>query len=725
MARDPRYDVLFEPIAVGPKVAKNRFWQVPQCNGAGSDKPGMQAAHREVKADGGWGVIFTESCAITPDADQQPAGVTARLWDEDDVRNLSLMTERVHLYSALAGVELKHGGSLAQNAESRLPARGVSQIQNDLRPMSVPHEMSIEDIQQLRADFVAAALRAQRAGFDLISIYAGVASLPAYFIYPFYNKRTDEYGGSFENRIRLLREVVNDIKAAVPECGVGLRFAIDTLDAPYGYGDQGIRAADEGIRVIEALDADVDYWDINIGSVNWGEDAASSRFKDTNYEAEYTRIAKTVAKKPVVNVGRLTDPNVMVAAITSGQCDFIGGARPAIADPFIPAKIEAGRVDEIRECIGCNVCISRWEIGPAPIWCTQNATAGEEYRRGWHPERFEIASNADSLVLVIGAGPAGMECATVLGKRGMAGVHVVDAAPRLGGHLSWVSQLPGLAQWGRVTDYRQIQIDKLDNVEFIPNRMMSAQEALDYGADYVVFATGSSWSREGLNGQTQAPLPGWDQANIMTPEDLIKDQMQPVGTDAVVYDTDGYYMGASVAESLAKQGIRVTYITPQDTMAPYMRKTLEEQRMYQQLVALGVRILTQTTLVSLEQDAVNAKHNWNGVEERITASMVVPVTQRLSDDSVYQEALRLWNKEDSDVKGIYLIGDAYAPGMIAQAIFQGHRLAREFDSPDPNVPLPYIRERQLADPSAYRFGEPLPLEVLRSNRASAPVAGRP
>lgn len=705
MARDPRYDILFEPVRVGPKVAKNRFWQVPQCNGAGSEKPGMQAAHREVKADGGWAVIFTESCVITPDADQMPAGVTARIWDEGDVHNLSLMTARVHEYGSLAGVELKHGGGLAQNAESRYPTRGMSQVQNDLRFMSTPHEMTIDEIGQLRQDFVDAALRSRDAGFDLISIYAGVASLPGFFLYPFYNKRNDEYGGSFENRVRLMREVLQDIKSAVPECAVGLRFSIDTLEEPYGYGDKGIRAGGEGIQVIEALDPFTDFWDINIGSINWGEDAASSRFKDTNYEADYTRIAKTVASKPVVNVGRLTDPNVMAAAIVSGQCDFIGGARPAIADPFIPRKIDEGRIDEIRECIGCNVCISRWESGPGPIWCTQNATAGEEYRRGWHPERYTTATNSDSLVLVVGAGPAGMECATVLGKRGFAGVHLVDSEDALGGHLRWVRRLPGLAQWGRVTDYRQIQIDKLDNVEFIPGRNLSSDEILSYGADYVVIASGAHWSRDGLNGITQTSIPGWESGNMATPEDVMHGRLKGDEADAVVYDTDGYFMGVSMAEVLAAEGRRVTYVTPWDSMAPYMRKTLEEQRMYERLQALGVRVEVQSNVVQIGGTHVEIRHAWSGKTEEVKADVIVPTTQRVSNDGVFRSISEQSTLEQSGIKAAYLIGDAYSPGMIAQSIFHGHRLAREFDSGDPATPLPYIRERRLADPGSYTFGD--------------------
>jgi dimethylamine/trimethylamine dehydrogenase len=694
MSRDPKYDILFEPIAIGPKTLRNRFWQVPHCNGAGSEHPGVQALFRGMKAEGGWGAVFTEMCTISPDADVMPL-VSAKLWDADDVRSLGAMCDAIHEHDSLAGVELLHTGGHANNFETRGPARGVSQIPSDFIPMANTRAMTKREIRQMRREHVEGALRAREAGFDLLTLFCSLGSVPIQFFYPVNNKRTDEYGGSFENRIRFTREVLEDMRSEIDDCAIGIRWSIDTLERPYGYGDGGVRAHAEGKDFIAALDDLVDYWDINIGNLNWGEDAGPSRFFDTNHQAPYTRYAKEVTSKPTINVGRFTDPDVMVQAITSGQCDIIGAARPSIADPFLPKKIEEGRLDDIRECIGCNICVSKWEQGGPPITCTQNATSGEEYRRGWHPERFSKAANADNNVLVVGAGPAGMECAMVLAKRGLRTVHLVDEQEDLGGHLRWVTQLPGLRQWGRVTNYRRIQLDKQKSVTTILNTRLSTEQILEYGADYVVLATGSHWTASGINGTTREVIPIDEDAReaVLTPEDIMV-RGRTVSGSAVVYDTDGYYMGVSIAEQLARAGTDVTYVAPSDTIAPYLRYTLEEQRQYARLVELGVTVVPQTLVEHYARGNVRTTHVWTGAEQTIAADALVLCCARISSCETYDELSEQPERlQEAGVKGLFLIGDAHTPSTIAESVFSGHRLAREFDQPDPAVALPFIRER--------------------------------
>ena len=234
----------------------------------------------------------------------------------------------------------------------------------------------------------------------------------------------------------------------------------------------------------------------------------------------------------MLGVGRWTNPDLMIEAINGGALDIIATCRPSISDPFLPQKIEEGRLDDIRECIGCNVCISRWEIGGPPLICTQNACAGEEYRRGWHPEKFDPAKNADNDVLVVGAGPAGMEAAMILGKRGMRRVHLVEAQDDMGGIMRWIPQLPGLGEWSRVVNYRKIQIDKLKNVELIPNTKLDAKGVAEYGAEIVICATGSYWATDGLNGCTHDTIPGADASKpfILTPDQLMGEGKEVPGS---------------------------------------------------------------------------------------------------------------------------------------------------------------------------------------------------
>jgi dimethylamine/trimethylamine dehydrogenase len=710
VARDPKYDILFEPIQIGPKTLKNRFYQVPHCIGAGSEKPGMQAYHRGMKAEGGWGAVCTEYCSIHPESDDS-ARVSARIWDEGDVRNLSVMADRLHQFGALAGIELWYGGAHAPCLESRHAPRGPSQLASNLEPNIFPRCMDKDDILTVQQMYVDAARRARDAGFDIVYVHGAHSYLPFQFLSPVYNRRTDEYGGSFENRARFWRETLYKVREAVSDdCAIASRFAVDHLAGP-----ASIQVGEDGVRFVEYCDDLVDLWDLTVGDIaEWGQNAGPSRFFEENHERPYTGQIKAGnhTDKPVVGVGRITNPDTMVAIIKSGQFDIIGAARPSISDPFLPKKIEEGHPEDIRECIGCNQCVSRWEIGGPPLVCTQNATAGEEYRRGWHPEKFSPAKNAEQGVLVIGAGPAGMECAMVLGKRQMAAVHLLDTEKEIGGCLNWISQLGhsdgrenlsrgtarGLGEWKRVVNYRQIQLDKLKNVEVHTNSRLSPQDALEYGAEIVIVATGCHFAGDGLNGVTHAPIPGADTSLDwqLTPDEVVLATKQ-IGRRVLVLENEAYYMGVSVAQKLAGEGHEVTLLTPAAMIASHMQYTLEAPMLHRDLRRLGVDIRTYTMLERIEPGICHAYDVWNPTDkQQFEVDTVVLCTARISNDELYRELksdpARL---EEEGIEAVYLIGDAAAPRMIVDSIFDGHRLAREIDSPHPETPLPFIRERRL------------------------------
>jgi dimethylamine/trimethylamine dehydrogenase len=408
----------------------------------------------------------------------------------------------------------------------------------------------------------------------------------------------------------------------------------------------------------------------------------------------------------VLGVGRWTNPDLMVDAIASGKLDIIATCRPSISDPFLPKKIDEGRLDDIRECIGCNICISRWEIGGPPLICTQNATAGEEYRRGWHPEKFDRAGNADNDVLVLGAGPAGMECAMILGKREMRRVHLVEAQDEMGGIMRWIPQLPGLGEWARVVNYRKIQIDKLRNVEFIPDTELDAEGVKDYGAEIVVIATGGYWATDGLNGATHDTMPGADASQPwqLTPEQIMREGKEVPGNRVVIIDNDGYYMGVSLAEKLAMEGKQVTIITHLGHIAPYMHFTLEAPNQHRRLHQLKVEIVPLQVPTQIAPGAVTTAHAYD--EEHLTewdADAVVLVTQRRSNEALYRDIkdrVGIDSLRQEGITGFYRIGDCVAPRLVADCIFDGHRLAREIDSDNPEVPLPFKRERHVVEREA-------------------------
>lgn len=699
MARNPKHDVLFEPVQIGPKVAKNRFWQPPQCNGAGTQSPGFNAHHRGMKAEGGYGVVFTELIGIAPECACDPY-VLPDLWDDNDVLNLRLATDAIHAGGALAGAELGYYKVTGGNPMSRKAAFGVTETNSDwaLVQHGGSHKQfqleDVDDIVQIHADAVR---RAIAAGYDLVSLQmAHAATIAVRSLMRYYNKRTDEYGGSFENRIRLAKEILFGMRdAADGKVALGVRFHVNTLDFPFGLGPEGI-TREEGFATLEALDDLVDFWDLTVGGGAWGEDAGSSRTHPENHQAPYLLGAKEHTSKPIANVGRFTNPDTMVEAIRSGQCDLIATARPSISDPFLPSKISEGRLDDIRECIGCNICASTWERG-VRIVCTQNATAGEEYRRGWHPEKFEPATNRDMTVLVVGAGPAGMECARVLGERKMAGVHLVEAGDDVGGSLRWISRLPGRGEWGRVTDYRKVQLEKLENVQVILNTRLSAEDVLDYGADLVVIATGSTWDSTGVSWYSQSPLPVSESAGhrVLTPEDIMVKGVVP-GERVVVFDADNYYMGHGLAQRLASSGHSVTMVTESETIASFTQYTLEQPRVLAELRELGVEMLVGTEISEISDGKVVLTYGVNREERVLDFDSLVVVSQRWADNGLYRELRGM--PDDLAAKGIhglFVIGDCEAPALIADAVFSGHRLAREIDSPNPAEPLPFIRERRV------------------------------
>ena len=672
MTRDPRYDILFEPVRIGPVTARNRFYQVPHCTGMGWTQPEALARLRGIKAEGGWAVVATEETEIHPTADCEPFH-EGRLWDDRDIPAMALMADAVHEHGALAAIEIMHHGGSVANWGTRLAPMAPSHRPIIYNYPVQARAMDKQDIRDLRKWHRDAAIRSKKAGFDIVYVYATHdLSIAQQFLQRRKNDRIDEYGGNLENRARLLRELIEDTKEAVGDrCAVAVRFAADEL-----IGEAGLTHDGESRDVIEMLAELPDLWDINIS--NWPNDSQTSRFAKEGFQEEYTSFVKQLTSKPVVGVGRFTSPDTMVSQVRRGVLDFIGAARPSIADPFLPKKIEEGRIDEIRECIGCNICVSS-DYTSTNLRCTQNPTMGEEWRRGWHPEIIPPRKSEGS-VLVVGAGPAGLEAALSAARRGYE-VHLAEAGSELGGRVSRESRLPGLSEWARVRDWRVTQMARMENVSIYRDSALEAEHVLEFGARHVAIATGSAWRRDGIGRDSGYPVPGFDGPAVFTPDDLMSGRVPDEGP-VIIWDDDHYYMGGILAELCRAAGLEVTLVTPAAIVSAWTANTLESLPIAKRIARLGIAVVPYTSVAGYSGGKVQLVSGLTGAETHLPAASLVTVTARLPADELHSDLDLVRDRwESAGIASITRIGDCWAPSTIQQAVYTGHKWARGLDEP--------------------------------------------
>ena len=682
MANSSAYEILFDPIKIGKFTAKNRFYQVPHCNGGGHRDPASVAAMRGMKAEGGWGVIFTEQCDVHHSAEPTPY-IELRLWDDKDIPAITHMAQRMKSHGALAGIQLLYSGLSGSNLYSREVALAPTAfpIQTCANHPVSARAMDKQDIKDCIRWHANAARRAKEAGFDIICLY-GVDGAVLDFMSSETNQRTDEYGGSLKNRSRFLRETVDAIRQTVgDDVAISLRLSLDEIDEDDGLYDGELRELIEMHRDLP------DVWDFARGE--WSEDSGPSRFTEEAVQQPLIEGLKALTDKPIVGVGRFTSPDVMVAQIKKGILDFIGCARPSIADPFLPNKILEGRVEDIRECIGCNVCISG-DITSSPSRCTQNPSFMEEWRKDWHPENMN-GKGASKNILVVGSGPSGLEASLSLARRGY-DVTLAEAKTELGGRVLLEAKLPGLSAWKRVVDYRLHQLQKLPNVEIYQDSALDHQQILEFGFQHVAIATGAHWRKDGVARHHLLPPTISSKMPLFTADDIMEGRLPPKGK-IIVYDDDHYYMGGVIAEKLVMANHEVILVTPQAYVSQWTINTLEQEWIHSHLLEIGVTIMLNRGLEEITRSAFLSDCIYEGDTIKLECDAVVMVTSRLPNDSLLQELQKVKEQwHDYKIDTVEAIGDALAPGPIAWATYAGHRYARDLDMVKQQDTLPFKRE---------------------------------
>jgi|GEM_PF-583531 len=709
------YDILFEPIMIGPVKVPNRLYQPPHCTGYAETI--KNAFFRAEKAKGGFGLIIQEWTAVHPSSDYYP-GRSGRIWDiPRDLPGHKHITQAVKKEGARIFLQLFHGGVQVAGflGETFYLDNSIPLAPSYLQDGFFGHQakkIEEEEIEMILDAFVKAAkVAVDEAGYDGVEIHAAHGYIISQFLSPLINyDRNDKWGGpSLENRTRFFLECAKRIKEAVGDrAAVAARFTYDECLGPLGI------TPEEAIEIVKIVDRYIDFWDVDIGVYETIDDmiASSSRHPD-GWQAfknlEWIKKCKEAGiKTPFGTPGRIVSPDLAVKLRKEGL-DMVGLVRPSISDPHWARKVREGRVDEIRECIGCNTCVSYLFKKHSQMLCIQNPVVGEEYL-GYSPEAEYPKVKEPKRILLVGGGPCGLEFARVAGARGHE-VHIHDKMPELGGNIRYVvSKITARRNWIRVVEWRERIIrKKYPNVKISTNSEMDAKKIAEYGADVVVFATGAVWDKKGRNPITKRPIPGHEKRFVLTPEDIYIHKKK-VGNRVFVIESCGSWLGPWIAVDLAFEGKEVylqTFPFPIESAASNeLGARLElgtldalcksagvqyvEPFTYpEEITDEGVKIrgffldgwaAAVETYTKWFQDPIYRikKKEWT---QLIKCDTVILTTMRVPQIELYEQVKGMWKRgEIKGLKGVHLTGEALTPRTyyeLPYPLFWSHKLGKE------------------------------------------------
>ncbi len=521
------------------------------------------------------------------------------------------------------------------------------------------HRMTVAEIEEMIAAHIAAAVRCKASGFQGVEVWAAYHSLLDQFWTPWSNTRDDDWGGSLENRTRFSRRIIDGIRRACGEDFV-IGLAVSTSDS------HDVLLSVEALAEIVALhDATghIDYVTCGHGGYLDFERLMPTFLFAEKLTAPVTQVLKGVVKHAVVtSEAHVRTPENAEAVIASGQADLVSIVRGQIADPHLARKTAEGRAEDVRGCISCNqMC---WGRRSRDYWisCLINPSAGREWE--WGGDRFTPSQTPQS-VLVVGAGPAGLEAARVAAERGHH-VEIVEASPQIGGQFRLAGMQPRRAQILDLLDWYERQFTKL-GVSLRLNTFLDADDIAAHSADTIILATGSLPDDSGRQrwSPSLGPLPGIENGNLWSPEAVLRREAR-LGDHVIVYDEGGNWRGVGTAWALAEQGKQVTIVTPDPYVGKELTRTSADGPARQRLAKLGVRMLTEHDLVRWHGNGVTVRSFLTGATETIPAAALVMATTNVAFDP--------W-PETFGTKPTHRIGDCAAPRQAAFAFHEGRKLA--------------------------------------------------
>ena len=654
-ASHPRFPYLLSPIRIGPKRLRCRILVTAheiRLGDGGIPGPRYAAYHR-ARARGGAGLQITGCTAIHHTGGLGSGGALANV-DDSIIDGYRMLSDAVHEEGGVILAQLGHSAATVEATEPGAPAWAPSALAADLvRHGQRAHAMSVDEIAEIVGAFGAAAERCRKGGMDGVEILAAFGFLVAAFLSPASNRRTDGYGGSLENRMRFCREVVSTVRDAVgPDRIVGLRVPGDEL-VEGGLDLEEMKAV---ARMLER-DGEVDYLNV-IAGTNMDRIGRAEHWPPTPARhGLYVHLAagiRSVVELPVFTVGRITDPMHAERILVNGEADMVGMTRAHVADPDLIAKLRDGRPDDIRPCVGANVCIRNGLAGRS-IGCIHNPRTGREASWG-----DTVPAQRSLEVAVIGGGPAGLEAARVAALRGHR-VTLHEQAEHLGGQLRTWTRLASRRELRRIVEWQQRQLERLQVRIRLRHRVESAAD-LD-GAEVVVLAAGARPGPIAVQGAAEHGV------NLSTPHDIL-DADAVSAVPALVWDRAGGGAAVAAAEHLAVAGCRVVLVTPSMAVGDDVDVT-NRVPLYRRLYEHSVTMLTDSEVIRVDARGVVVTNVYTGRESTVPGIDRVVVSEAAQACDALAAVLR------RDGLRVIVAGDSVSPRGVDIAMAEGALAARE------------------------------------------------